>query len=168
MERSQIEAGQISVARLIIQVLVSYVKGLEVYHVGKAEGLRAVKGKLTWSNLNLWKITLAPFREQTVRSWMRRKAAETAPMRDDEDLKYRSNSRNWKEIALKTYLGFKIGRTWWGSECEKWRGGEGIGDDWQNFGWISNTEKQLWGGWEKVNATWGAYETFGKIFQESN
>lgn len=47
MERSQTEAGQISVARLIIQVLVSYVKGLEVYHVGKAEGLRAVKGKLT-------------------------------------------------------------------------------------------------------------------------
>lgn len=68
--------------------------------------------------------------------------------------------------AFKTYLGFKIGRTWWSLNVKS-EGEKGVEDDWQNFGWISNTEK-IWEGWEKLNVAWGAYETFGKIFQESS
>lgn len=45
----------------------------------------------------------------------------------------------------------------------KGKGGE---NDWQNYGGISNTEEGL-GMWENLNAAWGTYETFGKIFQES-
>lgn len=81
--------------------------------------------------------------------------------------------RVWKEEvvgmerrAFKTYLGFKIGRTWWALNVKS-EGEKGVEDDWQNFGWISNTEK-IWEGWEKLNVAWGAYETFGKIFQESS
>lgn len=68
--------------------------------------------------------------------------------------------------AFKTHLGFKIGITWWALNVKS-EGEKGVEDDWQNFGWISNTEK-IWEGWEKLNVAWGAYETFGKIFQESS